>query len=92
MLDTVPWASDLAARTAQFGLRIAASDGSGSITYAELAGRAAQLAHRLRQQGVVAGHPVASALPNGLPAVWTALAMRIAGAAETALNANQDRG
>jgi len=89
MLDTIPWASDVAARTAEFGPRVAVSDGVASIAYDELAGRAARLAHRLRERGVVAGRPVASALPNSIPTVWTALAMRLAGAAETALNANQ---
>ena len=89
MLDTVPWASDLAARAAEFGPRIAASDGANAITHAELAARAARLAHRLLARGIAPGQPVASALPNGLPAVWTAAALRVAGVAETALNANQ---
>jgi acyl-CoA synthetase (AMP-forming)/AMP-acid ligase II len=89
MLDTVPWASDLAARADMFGPRVAVSDGVGTITHAELAGRAARLARMLRDRGVSPGQPVASALPNGIPAVWTAAALRIAGAAETALNANQ---
>jgi acyl-CoA synthetase (AMP-forming)/AMP-acid ligase II len=89
MLDTVPWASDLAARAAQYGPRIAVSDGVAAITYAELAGRAARLALMLRDRGIAPGQPVASALPNGIPAVWAAAGLRIAGAAETALNAHQ---
>jgi acyl-CoA synthetase (AMP-forming)/AMP-acid ligase II len=89
MFATVPWASDLAVRAAEFGPRIAASDGVDAITHAELADRAGRLAHRLLARGLTPGHPVASALPNGLPAVWTAAALRLAGVAETALNANQ---
>jgi acyl-CoA synthetase (AMP-forming)/AMP-acid ligase II len=90
MLDTVPWGSDVAARTAEFGPRIAVQDGAGAtITYAELSARAAGLAGLLRERGVQPGHPVASALPNGIAAVWTALGMRLVGAAETALNAHQ---
>jgi acyl-CoA synthetase (AMP-forming)/AMP-acid ligase II len=89
MLGTVPWASDVAARTAEFGPRLAVSDGETTITYSDLAGRAAGLADLLRGRGVVPGLPVASALPNGIPAVWTALAMRLSGAAETSLNAHE---
>jgi acyl-CoA synthetase (AMP-forming)/AMP-acid ligase II len=89
MLQTVPWASDLAARAAQFGPRVAVTDGVGTLTYAELAGRAARLAQMLCDRGVSPGQPVASALANGIPAVWTAAALRIAGTAETALNAHQ---
>ena len=43
MLETIPWANDVAARTAEFGPRIAVSDGVASITYDELAGRASRL-------------------------------------------------
>lgn len=89
MLETVPWASDLAARAIEYGPRVAVGDGLGTLTYADLAGRAARLALALRDRGIAPGQPVASALPNGIPAVWTAAGLRIAGAAETALNANQ---
>jgi len=87
--ETIPWDRDLAARAAQFGPRLAVHDGTSSITYAELTGRAGRLAHMLRERGAAHGVPVASALPNGIPAVWTAAAMRAAGVAEVALNAHQ---
>jgi acyl-CoA synthetase (AMP-forming)/AMP-acid ligase II len=87
--ETVPWGSDLAARAAQYGPRLAVYDGAATITYAALAARAGRLAHMLRERGAAHGEPVASALPNGIPAVWVAAAMRAAGVAEVALNAHQ---
>ncbi|MBV9735958.1 MAG: AMP-binding protein [Acidisphaera sp.] len=85
--DIVPWASDLQSVRAAFGERPCIHDGERGLDFAGMIGRAATLAHRLRARGVAPGTPVATSLPNGIPAVWTAAALRLAGAAEVALNA-----
>lgn len=87
MLGPIPWASDLLATVGAHANRIAIHDGERGITFPEMADRAAHLAHRLRDHGIGPGQPVATSLKNGIPAVWTQVGLRIAGAAETALNA-----
>ncbi len=86
MLATIPWASDLLATTNAHAERIAVHDGERGITFRELAGRAARVAHLLRERGLRPGQPVATSLRNGIPAVWTAVGLRLAGVAETALS------
>ncbi|HST74429.1 MAG TPA: AMP-binding protein, partial [Acetobacteraceae bacterium] len=87
MLATIPWASDLLATTNAHAERIAVHDGERGITFRELAGRAARIAHLLRERGIQPGQPVATSLRNGIPAVWTGVGLRLAGVAETALSA-----
>ena len=87
MLATIPWASDLLATANAHAERIAAYDGERGITFRELAGRAARVAYLLRERGLRPGEPVATSLRNGIPAVWTAVGLRLAGVAETALSA-----
>jgi len=87
MLATIPWASDLLATTNAHAGRIAVHDGERGITFRELASRAARVAHSLRERGVQPGQPVATSLRNGIPAVWVAVGLRVAGVAETALSA-----
>ena len=86
ILDTVPWGTDLAATVAQFGDAEAVSDGVRGITLADLARRAASLATVLRARRLEPGTPVASCLRNAIPAVWTGMALRLAGVAETTLS------
>jgi long-chain acyl-CoA synthetase len=59
-------------------LAIAASP-DGAWTYAELAGRAHQVVHLLRAQGLEAGDVVAAMLPNGVDLVTVSLACHEAG-------------
>ncbi len=87
MLDTVPWASDLQATVNAHADRIAVHDGERCITFREMAGRAARVAHALRDRGVSAGQPVATSLRNSIEAVWTGVGLRLVGAAETGLSA-----
>ncbi len=87
MLHTVPWASDLQATVDAHADRIAVHDGERSISFREMAGRAARVAHVLRERGVQPGTPVATSLRNSIAAVWVSVGLRLAGAAETALSA-----
>jgi acyl-CoA synthetase (AMP-forming)/AMP-acid ligase II len=84
---SIPWASELATLVQRFGPLPAVYDAEGVMTFAEMAGRAARLAIQLREAGLQPGEPVASSLRNGIPAVWVSLGLRIAGAAETPMNA-----
>ena len=87
MIGTVPWASDLASVVAAHGARTAIMNADGTETsFAELASRAARLAHRLRDKGISFGTPVATAFRNGVPAVVAATGLRLAGVADAALN------
>ncbi len=86
MLTTVNWAHDLRSATDAFAALPCASDGIDTLSYAELAGFASALAHRLVEHGVTPGAPVASCLRNGLPAIWASAGIRLSGAAETMLN------
>ena len=88
MPRTIPWAKDLAAVAHEFADRIAISDGANNLTFRDLAGRAAQVAHRLHERGLRPGDPVATSLRNSTPAVWATTGLRIAGAADTPLNAS----
>ncbi len=87
MLDTVPWASDLRAVVDAHAGRVAVHDGTRDLTFREMADRAAQLAAMLAARGVAPGTPVATSLRNSLDAVWAVTGLRIAGVADTALNA-----
>lgn len=87
MSGWVPWGTELAATVDRFGSLEAVHDGATAICFADLAGHAASLAAMLRDRGVQPGQPVVSSLPNGIPAVWGAMALRLVGAAEVALNA-----
>ncbi len=86
MIDTVPWANDLAAVVGEHGARIAVCDGADALTFAAMAGRAASLAALLHAAGVRHGEPVASSLRNSIDAVWVSVGLRLAGVAETPLN------
>ena len=85
--SAIPWGAELAAAVDRFGPLEAVHDGTVSISVAVLAGHAARLAVILRDAGVQPGQPVVSSLRNGIPAVWASMALRLAGAAEVALNA-----
>ena len=87
-LTTIPWARDLAAIAHEFADGIAVSDGVHTLTFRELASRAAQVAHRLQDRGMQPGDPVATSLRNSIPAVWATTGLRIAGAGDTPLNAS----
>jgi acyl-CoA synthetase (AMP-forming)/AMP-acid ligase II len=87
VLDTIPWARDLAAVADEFGPRVAVSDGTHDLSFREMAGRGGRLAQLLLARGVVPGTPVATSLRNSLPAVWATVGLRIAGAGDTPLNA-----
>ena len=84
-ISTIPWGADLAAAVAQFSDIEAVHDGARGITLVELARRAAGLASRLRAD-IAPGTPIATCLPNGIEAVLVSMALRLAGAAETALS------
>lgn len=87
MLTLIPWSAGLQTNAERFGDAIAASDGAGAtLSYRDLAGRAAALAERLLADGVRPGEPVATFLRNGIPPVWASQGVKISGAAETALN------
>ena len=88
MIDTIPWARDLASVVGEHGPRIAVHDGTNALTFTAMAGRASRLAMILRQAGVAHGEPVASSLRNSIDAVWASVGLRIAGVAETPLNAS----
>ncbi len=84
---TIAWARDLAAVVGEHGGRVAVCDGRDSLTFAAMAARAASLAAMLHQSGVRHGQPVASVMRNTIDAVWVSVGLRIAGVAETPLNA-----
>lgn len=84
---TIPWGSDLATLVRRFGPLPAVHDATGTMSFAEMAGRAAALAQHLRALGIPPGEPVASSLRNGIPVVWVSVGLRLAGVAETPLNA-----
>ncbi len=87
MALSIAWGSDLATLAAQFGPLPAVTDGTQSLSFAQLASRAARLALILRDAGTRHGEPVASSLRNSIDAVWASVGLRIAGVAETPLNA-----
>ena len=86
MNGTIPWARELATTAQAFGDLVCVHDGIGTLTFRDLAARAAGLAHRLLAAGVKPGEPVASFLRNSIPAVWASYGVRITGAAEMPLN------
>lgn len=88
VLETIPWASDLHAAASAYAGRVAVDDGDRTIDFSALTGRAAQVAHLLRDRGLAPGTPVATSLRNSIPAVWAAMGLRLAGMADTALNAS----
>lgn len=88
MIGTIPWAADLAAVVGEHGDRTAVHDGTRGITFTAMAERAARLAVELHREGVRPGEPVASSLRNSIDAVWVSVGLRIAGVAETPLNAS----
>jgi len=87
VIDTIAWASDLASVAGEHGPALAVHDGERGIDFTEMAARAAGLAWVLRERGVTFGTPVASSLRNSIEAVWVSVGLRIAGVAETPLNA-----
>ncbi len=87
MPDTVSWARDLEAVAGEFAFRTCVSDGIHDLTFAAMAGRAGGFARMLLDRGLTPGTPVASSLRNSLPAVWATVGLRIAGMADTPLNA-----
>lgn len=88
MLDSIPWAKDLAAVTDEFSTQIAVSDGIRELTFRQLADRAASVADLLLARGLRPGDPVATSLRNSIEAVWSTTGLRVAGAGETPLNAS----
>ena len=82
----VPWSSDLRMLAARFGDATAVHDGRVRLSYAMLSARAHALAARLLAAGVKPGEPVATLLPNGVPAVWASYGTKLSGAAETPLS------
>lgn len=65
---------------------IVASPSGLVLSFGELAGRAHQVVHGLRERGIVAGDIVAYALPNGADVVWWQLAFQESGIQSIALN------
>ena len=88
MIGTIPWARDLASVVGEHGPRVAAHNGTNALTFSAMAGKAARLAMILHAEGAAHGEPVASSLRNSLDAVWASVGLRIAGVAETPLNAS----
>ncbi len=88
MIDTIAWGRDLASVVGEHGPSIAVTDGDRGLSFAEMAGKAARLATILHQAGARPGEPVASSLRNSIDAVWASVGLRIAGVAETPLNAS----
>ena len=88
MLNDVPWASEFRGTVDAHGATIAVHDGVRGIDFNTVGARAGQVAHRLLLRGMQPGQPVVTSLRNGIPAVWTSVGLRIAGAAEVALNAS----
>jgi acyl-CoA synthetase (AMP-forming)/AMP-acid ligase II len=88
MLNDVPWASEFRGTVDAHGATIAVHDGVRGIDFNTVGARAGQVAHQLLLRGMQPGQPVVTSLRNGIPAVWTSVGLRIAGAAEVALNAS----
>ena len=88
MPDTIPWASELRGTVDAHAASIAVHDGTTGMSFAAVAAGASQIAHQLLSRGLQSGQPVVTSLRNGIPAVWTSVGLRIAGAAEVALNAS----
>ena len=86
VLETVPWSWELRTLAARFGKLTAARDEHSEISHAELCARAHALAVHLLATGLQPGDPVATLLPNCLPAVWTSAGITLAGAAEAPLS------
>jgi len=84
----VPWGQDYATLVDRFGDRPAVVTPTGTSSFTELIGRAAGVAARLKDTGVKPGEPVATFLRNSREAVWAGYGVPLAGACETALNAN----
>jgi acyl-CoA synthetase (AMP-forming)/AMP-acid ligase II len=84
----VPWGSDYATLVDRFGEREAVATPDGTSTFGDLIGRAAAIATHLHAAGVASGEPVATFLRNSRQAVWAGYGVTLAGACETALNAN----
>lgn len=87
LVASIAWGGDLATLAAEHAARPAVTDGERVLDFAGLAGRAARLATILREAGARHGEPVASSLRNSIDAVWVSAGLRIAGVAETPLNA-----
>jgi acyl-CoA synthetase (AMP-forming)/AMP-acid ligase II len=86
--DLVAWGRDYATLVERFGPLPAVETPDGSCSLDDLVGRAAAVAETLRQAGVGPGDPVATFLRNSRTAVWAGYGVTLAGACETALNAN----
>jgi long-chain acyl-CoA synthetase len=57
-----------------------------TLTFGELAGRAHQIVHAIRAQGLGAGDIVAYALPNGVDMIWWQLVFQESGIHGISLN------
>ncbi len=88
IFDSVPWASELRGMVEAYPASTAVHDGTTGITFRAMADRAGQVALQLLSRGMKPGEPVVSSLRNSIPSVWTSVGLRIAGAAEVALNAS----
>ena len=86
MITLIPWSSGLKTQAELFGDLVAVSDGERTLSYRELAGKAAAVAEQLLAMGTKPGEPVATFLRNGIPATWASYGVKISGAAETPLN------
>lgn len=87
-IGLVPWGQDYATLTDRFADRTAVFTPAGACSFAELIGRASGVAARLKDAGVRPGEPVATFVRNSREAVWAGYGVTLAGACETALNAN----
>jgi acyl-CoA synthetase (AMP-forming)/AMP-acid ligase II len=84
----VCWGSDYATLVDRFADLPAVQTPDGECTFRELVERAAAVAAALKAAGVQPGEPVATYLRNSRAAVWSGYGVTLAGACETALNAN----
>ncbi len=82
----------LAARAREDGDRLAYDDGSASISFAQLAGRAERRAGALARMGVGAGDRVALVLPAGVPFAEVFWAVQRLGAVSCAFNPSTGAG
>jgi malonyl-CoA/methylmalonyl-CoA synthetase len=81
--ESIAWSAELLALAARFGAATAVNDGNAGISYIELARRAHAVADYLAVRRIAPGDPVATLLPNGIPAVWVSYGILLSGACET---------
>ena len=85
-MPALNWGRELATMRARFGGRVAVEDAEGAASFAEVIGRAAGLALRLRAAGIGPGDRVATVARNGRLAVSVSYGVMLSGAAEVPLN------